>query len=84
MFTFAVECAWVFGLTALTDFIWAKYMTTAADGKALAASLWSAAIIGVGSFVVTAYVQDHRLIMPAMIGAFVGTYFSLRFEKRGK
>lgn len=69
-------CA-VFGATVISDFIWAKYMAAVAGNLALVAAGWSVFIIAIGAFLTVSYVDDKRLIIPACIGAFVGTYLAI-------
>lgn len=67
----------VFLIMTLTDFVWGKYTTSLADKKVVNASLWSMGIILLGSLVTRAYVEDYRMIVPCMLGAFAGTWISL-------
>jgi hypothetical protein len=41
------------------------------------AATWAAMVIVLGAFIVVSYVHDKRLIIPAAIGAFIGTYFAV-------
>lgn len=63
---------------AVVDWCWTKYMLHAAAHRAGLAAFWSAAIIGISAVSVTNYVEDHRLIFAALIGAWVGTYYAVR------
>lgn len=69
---------------AAVDWAWTKYMMHAAEKQALPAASWSAAIIGISAFSVTSYVDDHRLILAALIGAWVGTYYAVKHTAKGK
>lgn len=64
--------------TFLADFAWARYTAGIAEKRALKAAGWSAAIIGLGAFSVVAYTTDHRMIVPAALGAFCGTLLAVR------
>ena len=73
----------VFLISAVVDAVWAKYIAAASAHKALAAAAWSAGIIFCGSFVTVEYVTNHWLALPAALGAFVGTYLTIWWGKRG-
>jgi hypothetical protein len=67
----------VFFAVAFADWLWTRYIVTAAAGQALPAASYSAAIVVVGAFVTLSYVKDRRYLIPATIGAFVGTWLSV-------
>lgn len=72
-----VKCSYVAVATGLCDYVWARYISTVADSQRFEASLWSAVVVVLGALVVTSYVDDRRLILPAGIGAWIGTYLAL-------
>lgn len=74
---FTVRCISVCGATAVSDWVWANYMLGVTNRLALEASLWASAVIVLGAFVVLSYVDDKRLVIPAAIGAFIGTYLAV-------
>lgn len=63
-----------FVVMTITDVCWAKYTKTAADSKPLPASLWSVSLFVLGGLTVVTYTSNPVLLIPASIGAFVGTY----------
>ncbi len=63
------------------DWCWTKYMLHASAKNALYAAHWSAAIIGLSAVSVASYVEDHRLILAALIGAWTGTYWAIQHER---
>ena len=71
------RCASVFGAMVISDFVWAKYMHSISTSNALGASCWAVLVIALGAYVVVSYVEDKRLVLPACIGAFIGTYLGL-------
>lgn len=77
-FDFALRFVLVAVAMAVVDWCWTKYMLHAAAHHAGLAAFWSAAIIGISAISVTNYVEDHRLIFAALIGAWVGTYYAVR------
>ncbi|MFA6365497.1 MAG: hypothetical protein WCW78_03810 [Candidatus Paceibacterota bacterium] len=72
----------IFGATVLSDMLWAFYIRRSNDGKALSAALFSSAIILSGGLVVVAYVENNWYLLPAALGAFIGTFISIQFDKR--
>lgn len=68
------KAANVFGAVALSDAIWARYISAVSSSGKLEASGWSVVVIALGAYVVVQYVEDRRLVLPAMVGAFIGTY----------
>lgn len=70
-----------FAMTVV-DVCYAKYTLEVAKHKALRAALWSMAIISAGSFVTISYVHDRSLIVAACIGAFLGTYLTIKWENK--
>jgi membrane protease YdiL (CAAX protease family) len=69
----------VFAAVALADGLWTLYVAAIAAQRPLAASLYSSGIILMGAFVTLAYVRDRRYLLPAAMGAFVGTYLSVLY-----
>jgi hypothetical protein len=70
----------VFIVMTLTDFVWAQYTAAIAKDKAFPAGLWSIGIILFGSYVTKSYVDDYWMIIPASIGAFAGTFLSVKLK----
>jgi hypothetical protein len=79
--TFALQFLLVALAMAAADWCWTKYMLHASAHNAVWAAHWSTAIIGVSAFTVTSYVADRRLIVAALIGAWVGTYCAILHTK---
>jgi hypothetical protein len=67
----------VFLAVAVADGLWTRWAVAAGSGEALAAALYSSAIVVVSAFVTLAFVRDRLFILPAVLGAFIGTYFSV-------
>lgn len=63
----------VFLATAIADVCWARYTSHAAAGRRWAAALWGVGIYLAGAFTVVEYTADHWMVVPAVLGAFVGT-----------
>lgn len=67
---------------ALADVCWTKFFIETANKRAVAAGVWSALIILCGSYATVSFVSDKRFITAAMIGAFLGTWATVTYEKR--
>lgn len=66
----------VFLMTALVDWVWAAYTVYVARGSHLRASFSAMLIYGIGGVSTVMYVNEPGLIVFAVAGAFVGTYFA--------
>lgn len=54
------------------DILFVMYMHAVASQSGLLAGAYSALVFLVGAFTVLMYVDDHRLLIPALVGNFVG------------
>ena len=68
----------VFLAMMITDIMWAKYTLAVAFLNPFLAGIYSAVIILMGAVTVVAYVEDRYMLIPAMLGAFVGTYYTIK------
>ena len=62
------------------DVCWTLYFMKVADKKAFQAAMWGSIIILFGAISTTSYVSDHTLIIPAVLGAFLGTYLTIKYK----
>jgi hypothetical protein len=67
---------------AVADVCWAYYFIKIEERKSVAAGIWGSAIYICGVFGVLSYTEDKTLIIPAVLGAFVGTYLTIEYKKR--
>lgn len=81
---FWVKAFLVLLATASTDVFWTLYVTNAAQTNKWKAAFYSTMIILVGSFAVTEYVNDRIMVIPAAIGAFIGTFLPLWIQEKIK
>jgi uncharacterized membrane protein YfcA len=68
----------VFVAMIVVDIAWAKYIQTVGERRAVAAASWAAFLYVLGAVVITQYTHDWRLMIPAALGSFVGTYYGAR------
>lgn len=66
----------VFAATAFVDYAWSVYIRSLATTKMLRAAVWSSIIVFAGGFTTIEYISNHWMLIPAMVGAFVGTIVS--------
>jgi uncharacterized membrane protein YfcA len=59
------------------DIVYTYYLRCVAKDNALSASFWSVACYIFGSLAVINYTTDHWLVIPAILGAFCGTYLGM-------
>ena len=64
------------------DAAWTRYLIDVQDRRPVLAGLWSAAIVGLGAFVVVSYVHDPWLVLAAAVGGFIGTTLTVKWSKR--
>ncbi len=64
---------------AALDALWARWTLAIAETHALAASAYAVALLLMGGWVTISYVKDKRLLWPAAVGAFVGTWLSVHY-----
>jgi type IV secretory pathway VirB6-like protein len=80
--SYALQCLLVFVAMAIADICWAYYFIKIDERKSVAAGMWGSAIYICGAVSVVSYTQDRTLIIPAVLGAFVGTYLTIEYKKR--
>ena len=66
----------IFILTALLDFVWSRYSVANISGTAAAASHWALAITLLSGVITILFVHDPSMLVPACLGAWVGTYIA--------
>jgi hypothetical protein len=70
----------VFVAMIATDYIWSEWMKSVSEKKAIRAGLFSIGTVLAGSFVIISYIENPKYLIPACLGAFVGTYISVRYN----
>ena len=65
----------------VVDYFYTFYLKSVNENKALKAGFWGAVIWLIGSIAVIEYTANHWLLIPACMGAFVGTYIGIKFRK---
>lgn len=70
----------VFFAMIAVDYFWAWCVRETVSRHAAFAGLLSASVILLGGIVTVQYVTDIRLLLPAAMGAFCGTYLCTRVQ----
>ena len=63
-----------------TDIVYTLLLKSVQNDRPLAASVWASAITFLGGVAVINYTTDNMMIIPAIAGAFVGTYIGMRYH----
>jgi uncharacterized membrane protein YfcA len=66
----------------LLDIVYTYYLRCVANDCVLGASFWSVACYILGSVAVINYTTNHWLMIPAMAGAFFGTYVGMKIKRK--
>lgn len=74
--------AMVIAFVICTDACWAMYIITTGEKKALASSIWAVLIYFLSAQTIFMYMEDHSFMWAALIGAFIGTYVTIKFVKK--
>ena len=74
----------VFATVAVGDWVWTRYSMAVASRHAHHAAVFAVLIVLVGAVSTLAYVDNHLMILPAALGAWVGTFFTVRKHAPGR
>jgi len=64
-----------------TDIIYTYYLGAVQDKRAFAASNWAVVVYLTTTLLVISYTIDHWLLIPAILGAWLGTYIGIKLKK---
>jgi hypothetical protein len=68
----------------LLDIVYTYYLRCVANENVLGASIWSVACYILGSVAVINYTTNHWLMIPACLGAFLGTCVGMQLRRNKK
>jgi hypothetical protein len=77
-----LEFIGVFTAAAIADVVWARWSIATSQLHALRSAVWGVLIILLGAISIFAYSVSAWFLIPAAMGGFVGTYFSVLHAKR--
>ena len=63
-----------------TDIVYTQLLKSVQNDRPFAASIWASLITFLGGVAVINYTTDNTMIIPAILGAFVGTYVGMKFH----
>ena len=66
----------------LLDIVYTYYLRCVMNENVLGASFWSVACYILGSVAVINYTTNHWLVIPAIVGAFCGTWVGMKIRKK--
>jgi uncharacterized membrane protein YfcA len=64
-----------------TDLIYVYFVRSIQNNQPLQAGLWSVVVTFTASVAVINYTQDHWALIPALLGAFSGTWVGMKYRK---
>jgi hypothetical protein len=70
----------VFLAVFLMDMVWTLYIRSLAQGKIIKAASLSALVYSISALSFVEIVKDTYLLIPATLGAFLGTYFTMKWD----
>jgi len=79
---FVLKFIAVMSSMALADICWAMYFIEVDKRRAVASGIWGSVIILFSAFTTVHYVEDRRLLVAAVLGAFIGTAGTVMWKKR--
>ena len=62
------------------DIVYTYYLRCVANNQVIGASLWSVACYLLGSYAIIEYTTNHLMMIPAILGAFCGTYAGMKLK----
>ena len=77
-----MEYFFTFLAVFLLDIVYTYYLQAVQDNRPFLASIWSVACYIGGSVAVINYTNDHEQLIPALLGAFAGTYVGMRIRNK--
>lgn len=72
----------VFLAVTLVDIIWALYIKAIAQNAVIRAGITATAIYILGEYAILAYTESPIYIIPATLGAFIGTILTVYWNKK--
>lgn len=78
MLTYIITFTAVFA----TDILYVYFLKAVQENRPIPASFWSVLVTLTGTITVISYTEDHWAVIPALIGAAVGTYAGMALRRR--
>lgn len=71
-----------FILVFLTDILYTYYLRSVVNNRPLLASFWATVVTLCAAVAAINYVEDHTMLIAALLGAFSGTYVGMKYTKK--
>lgn len=78
------QAALVFVIAILTDIIWGLYIRRSASGQAVQAATFAVFIVLLGVINLLSYLHHMVLLVPMIIGNWIGTFTIVKWDHRRK
>jgi len=75
-----IDYASTFFAIFVLDIVYTYYLRCVANNQVMGASLWSVACYLLGSYAIIEYTTNHLMMIPAILGAFCGTYAGMKLK----
>lgn len=82
--TYILMCILVFVALFLSDICWIGYFISIEKRNSLWAAIWGTTIYLFSIFAITNFIHDISLLIPAILGSFIGTYVVVEYKKRNE
>jgi hypothetical protein len=66
----------------VTDLLYVYFVKSIQEDQPISAGLWSMVVTLTASIAVINYTEDHYALIPALIGAFAGTWLGMKIKKQ--
>jgi len=64
----------------VTDIVYTLLLKSVQNDRPIAASIWASLITFLGGVAIINYTSDNMMIIPAVLGAFVGTFIGMKYH----
>jgi hypothetical protein len=72
----------VFAIALVSDYVWTACIHSISKEKPLSAAFFSALTVLLGGVATITFVSQPKYLIPAVLGAFAGTYLTVRLKRR--
>jgi hypothetical protein len=77
-----MEYILIFLGTVIVDIAWTLYLIKVEERNVFQSGMWAVVIYLVGALIVLSYSSNHLLLIPAVLGSFLGTAGTVWYKKR--
>lgn len=77
-----MEYILIFLGTVIVDIAWTLYLIKVEERSVFQSGMWAVVIYLVGALIVLSYSNNHLLLIPAVLGSFIGTAGTVWYKKR--